>query len=123
MAKYLSGLKVISKKYRVCPEKRIVMIDNIRKYMIGNFKNVHNYGDMNNGQDNFKFKYHGRNYIVTLKDESNVVKTGGFPQTVAEGLVELVIKFPNENKSNRRLVSRLDREVNLPFIGIDMDGF
>lgn len=124
MANYPSGSHVISKEYRLRPEKRAEMLDDLRIFIIKNFHNVHNYGDLDKGQDHFKFRYHKRDYVVTLKDKGGkIVRTGGYPQTVAEGLVELVVNFPNENKSNKRLVNRLNREINVPNIGIDMSGY
>lgn len=69
--------------------------------------------------DRLRFKYHGREYFVDFEESSKKVEVAqGLEMIVGE--VKIRIRFPlSPNKSNARLMRRIDREVNLPFKPID----
>lgn len=93
----------VKKEYQLCEqEKQPKIIQSVKDYLTKLLHKV----SFSNGS--FKAKYHGRWYHGTVSHSSKS------SQKTIEGIVEINIDFPNINRSNHRLVRRIERELNLP---------
>lgn len=89
--------------------------------VIGYF--MHTFADVSFEGNKINFRYHKRGYEADLVDNcEGVCETRGIPPTVIKGSLDVVVKFPNENKSNRRLVRRIQRELEVPYDHVDRSG-
>jgi hypothetical protein len=106
----------VRKEYQVKSESgQEKMPSAVREFLSGLFpKNI------NFNKVYFSFEYQGRRYDGKIVHFGRYNRhTGGFPQEVYQGSIDILVRFPNENGANRRVRNKL-QSFSLPYVSIDM---
>ncbi len=104
----------LEREYQVEPQYKDRVLAEVRAYFERTFHNARADGEI------ITFQYHSREYQVRLSTEKETTRTtAGFPGEVVTGHLRLDLRFPNWNGSNQRLINRLTREIQAPWIRID----
>lgn len=115
---------VVKRAYRVWEDsEQEKVMPKVKEFIRETFHDV----SINDEDNTFTAKYKGKRYEGKISDSHEKAKVPliaglGFPHEVIKGEITIELNFQGPNQHNKRVVRMLERDLVLPYKGIDYSG-